>query len=118
MKQDLRQTVKSLSARVDYLSNQVTELCERIRELDNDKGKIVRDKQSGYTNWTGAYEDYLKTDHWKATRTRIMKKNNGRCSICRNKATVVHHHSYRHLGDERDYELSPLCDKHHDYLHR
>ena len=106
--ESLESEVKSLKVRLGGLTKEVR---------SQPKGGIVTDK-AGYSNWTGSYNDYLKTDHWKKTRMRILKKKNFRCSVCSKPAKNVHHHSYKNLGYERDYELSALCARCHELIHR
>ena len=105
--------MESLEAEVKHLRTRVSGL--EVRKQN--KVGIVPDK-AGYSNWTGSYNDYLKTDHWKKTRMRILKKKNFRCSVCSKPAKNVHHHSYKNLGYERDYELSALCARCHELVHR
>ena len=53
--------MESLEAEVKHLRTRVSGL--EVRKQPNKVG-IVPDK-AGYSNWTGSYNDYLKTDHWK-----------------------------------------------------
>ena len=107
--------LESLEAEVKHLRSWLSDLTSEVR--NQPKGGLVTDK-AGYSNWTGSYKDYLKTDHWKKTRMRILKKKNFRCSVCSKPANNVHHHSYKNLGYERDYELSALCVRCHELIHR
>lgn len=76
------------------------------------------------------YVAYLESDHWKATRARIMKRagyefgppdwleKQATCEQCGNRSgKVVHHLTYEHIGEERDDELVFICRwchrKHH-----
>ena len=55
--------------------------------------------------WT-RYNEYLKSDWWKQTREKTIKRYGGKCFCC-NKASdlQVHHLSYDHLGFEKENEL-------------
>lgn len=57
-----------------------------------------------------AYEQYLRTDHWRARRNRALKLATYRCQRCTdNRNLQVHHLSYDRLGEELDDDLQVLC---------
>jgi 5-methylcytosine-specific restriction endonuclease McrA len=66
------------------------------------------------------YQEYLKTDHWRATRQRMIEHFEHRCQLCNALRMVlhVHHRTYENLGRERDIDLTVLCERCHDHFHR
>lgn len=71
-------------------------------------------KQAEFRNW---YAEYLQSDEWKEKRAKTILRAGGICEGCRCKeATVVHHLTYRDVGDEFLFQLVALCDGcHHRY---
>jgi hypothetical protein len=65
------------------------------------------------------YSEYLKTGHWLEIRERIIKRCNGICEGCgENKATQVHHLTYKNKGNEFLFELIGLCSDCHNRIHK
>lgn len=65
------------------------------------------------------YANYLKSQHWALTRSRIIQ-NHPYCEMCKStdKPLQVHHLSYKRLGKEKDSDLTPLCDECHAAVHQ
>lgn len=64
------------------------------------------------------YSAYLQTDQWRAKRLKVLELANYVCEGCGdNRATEVHHLSYRHLGKELLWELKAVCSTCHDICH-
>tara|TARA_R100000152_G_C6736643_1_gene160760 strand:+ start:74 stop:667 length:594 start_codon:yes stop_codon:yes gene_type:complete len=78
------------------------------------------------------YQEYLRTNHWKALKKRFYKsqlfKSNKKCGeawgmdsscmSCRCKNNLqVHHNTYKRLGQEYLRDLVALCDKCHQAVH-
>jgi len=64
------------------------------------------------------YNEYLKSDHWKKLRERILIRDNYECQICFEPAEEVHHLTYQHRGEEYTFELVSLCvNCHAKYYH-
>lgn len=65
------------------------------------------------------YANYLKSQHWALTRSRIIQ-NHPYCEMCKSadKPLQVHHLSYKRLGEEKDSDLTPLCDECHAAVHQ
>lgn len=73
-------------------------------------GKLARKIRKVY-----GYEAYLKTDWWDRLKRRLLPV---KCVGCqKRKAIVLHHVSYKNLGNERPDDLIPLCDVCHDRIH-
>ncbi len=65
-----------------------------------------------------SYSDYLKSPHWKETKSRFLSGQIRQCAICKEKRWLdVHHRIYKTLGCERGEDLVILCRKHHTELH-
>lgn len=65
------------------------------------------------------YKEYLKTENWQKKRRKVFALHSKRCAVCRKKkATNVHHKSYKRLGDETKRDLIPLCQFHHNEIHK
>lgn len=64
------------------------------------------------------YKDYLKTDHWKQLRKRILKQSGYKCQLCSSKENLnVHHNTYENRGCEKDEDLVVLCGDCHEKFH-
>jgi hypothetical protein len=60
------------------------------------------------------YDQYLKSDEWRAQRAMALERAGYKCSICGETDCLnVHHKTYAHLGNERPEELQVLCKTHH-----
>lgn len=71
------------------------------------------------------YKEYLKTDHWRRTRKKFIKKDNHKyCYVCKStKNLQTHHKSYRtrdgksKLWNEKGGDLVRLCEECHQNFH-
>lgn len=64
------------------------------------------------------YQEYLRTDHWKETRARIIARAGGKCEACGKAGPLeVHHLTYERLFNENDNDLLALCGKCHGLRH-
>ena len=85
--------------------------------------KHFNNKRRIYCKDTGeicfGYKNYLKSQHWAFMRSRIIQSH-PYCEICKSseKPLQVHHLSYKRLGNEKDSDLIPLCDKCHAAIHK
>lgn len=65
-----------------------------------------------------SYAAYLVSDHWKALRLRVLKRDGHRCVLCRgDKNLQVHHDRYDSLGAEPLRILKTFCDLCHRRVH-
>jgi len=70
------------------------------------------------TRKIGGYDNYLKTEYWKNTRNKILKRDNYNCRCCGSKKKLqVHHDKYRGYYKERFSDLRTLCQYCHWYHH-
>lgn len=65
------------------------------------------------------YDNYLKTQHWKQFREKIIKERKF-CEICKNVEYImnVHHISYKNIGKEKKSDVALLCNDCHKYIHK
>jgi len=64
------------------------------------------------------YAAYLASDLWTRRRNKVMDRCGGVCEGCMtNKATDVHHLTYRHVYNEFAFELVALCRSCHERAH-
>lgn len=69
-------------------------------------------KLLGYSSYT----EYLESELWAKIRAKVLNSNNGKCRLCRDPATVVHHRNYKPItmkGVGWKKSLIPLCNKCH-----
>lgn len=67
-----------------------------------------------------SYKGYTRSKAWKERRARWYRDHpNAVCYVCllRDGPLILHHRTYKRLGDELDQDLIPLCDKHHRKAH-
>ena len=65
--------------------------------------------------------DYLKSEHWRRMRKHIYEKYKGKCKKCgrafSSEHMNVHHLTYKRIGNEKDSDLTLLCETCHQLLH-
>ena len=80
--------------------------------------KHVRIQRNNGNLFRLRHQEYLSTTAWKTRRDKVLQRADSICEGCMDaKATVVHHLSYDHWGDELLYELVALCVSCHDRCH-
>jgi len=68
-------------------------------------------------DWLKKNNDYYNSEAWKNKRLQVLQRDNYICQCClNNKATQVHHISYKHFGDEYLFELTSICNNCHEEL--
>jgi len=60
---------------------------------------------------------YLKSKEWKEKRDLVMEFYNYKCTDCNNRATDVHHLTYKNIFKEKFDDLIPLCRNCHNKKH-
>lgn len=69
-----------------------------------------------YGEWY--YNVYLKSDHWRSTRLKVLQFSNFKCNGCRSSSMLnVHHLTYKNLGHEEMNDLMVLCRDCHKLIH-
>ena len=80
--------------------------------------KHVRIQREGEAGFWKNYNEYLKTDEWRAKRAKVIERAGSLCEGCRQRpASQVHHLTYKHVFAEFMFELVAVCDECHDRLH-
>lgn len=64
---------------------------------------------------------HYQSAKWKLLRAAALEETQGRCMWalsggCDKPGDIVHHLTYEHFGDERQYELVALCESHHGWF--
>jgi hypothetical protein len=68
---------------------------------------------------TMPYAEYLQTEHWQQVRQAALTRAEYRCQVCNSPYHLqVHHRTYERRGEERDTDLTVLCDTCHGRFHR
>jgi hypothetical protein len=66
------------------------------------------------------YKEYLKSNHWREFRQRVLDFWSNQCALCPCLAKEVHHRHYRSLGKEVLTDCIALCrvchERHHQSL--
>lgn len=66
------------------------------------------------------YNNYLKTNHWKALRIEVAEEHNYTCLRCYSVFRTgfhIHHNTYKRLGKEKLTDLGFYCQKCHAVIH-
>jgi hypothetical protein len=70
--------------------------------------------------WWAEYTKYLASDEWKNKRSRVMARDNKRCTEqrpgCTKQADEVHHLSYKNVGNEPMEDLTAVCHHCHELI--
>jgi hypothetical protein len=70
------------------------------------------------------YKEYMNSKHWHKAKLRFKnsKLYNNKCHICNthenNTVILIHHKTYKTIGNENLNHLSALCEKCHVELHK
>ena len=86
--------------------------------------EFEEESQGQKSEWWTAYNDYLKSDHWRRVRRRALLRDEFRCQNCFCKltdATAHAHHlsydAYNRLGFSFAFEIIALCPDCHESFH-
>jgi hypothetical protein len=98
------------------LYRQTMPLDERIAQRAIAKAEAFESQRAKLGDW---YRDeYLDSPQWAERRSLVLHRAGGICEGCRSrKASVVHHLTYDHVGNELLFELVALCRGCHDRCH-
>ena len=123
-KENIGQELKAFNQELykDWEQNQNNEFSTIFNDQKKEKEKIDqifgveerRDKEKFFD----VYNQHLKSEKWKATREKVLKRANYICEGClEERATQVHHIDYKNVGDELLFQLVAICEKCHDKCH-
>lgn len=66
-----------------------------------------------------AYENYLGSEDWRLKRNERMLIDKNKCTKCGSgKNLIVHHLSYKNIGDEKMDDLITVCNSCHRKIHK
>lgn len=66
-----------------------------------------------------SYEDYITSSKWEKRKVAYYAKHEKLCAACKCTENIhLHHHTYDRMGNELDDDLVPLCQEHHDLVHK
>lgn len=90
-----------------------------FRSIDEVIGTIHIAPEIDPTLRSMAYDEYLKTQHWRELRERILWRAGFRCRLCETHQGPidVHHLTYERRGCEFDSDLIALCRDCHTKQH-
>ena len=90
-----------------------------------DRRRIVRTAFDEYRDSLSvrgyqSYQHYLASEAWRQfnewyRQTPALPQY---CLVCRSGQFILHHVDYRYVGQERLWDVRPLCAQHHKQLHR
>lgn len=114
IKSNKRKNKTNLNKKINY--DFKTEEKEDIKvELFNNKEEKKQESKESRKEW---YQEYLKSEHWKETREKALKRSGYKCQVCGyNKNLQVHHNTYKNIGHEDPTDLVVLCWKCHKTFH-
>ena len=89
------------------------------RRLENVSARVLR---AGFEHVLAlhqmAYDEYLKTEHWKFARLDALQRAAYRCQVCNAQRELqVHHRTYERRGCELASDLTTLCGACHALFH-
>lgn len=98
----------------ELLNENINKLDDTLNFNDNNKQKESNTLTQNQLN----YREYLKTEHWKETREKALKRAGYKCQVCGyDKNLQVHHNTYKNIGHEDPTDLVVLCWKCHKTFH-
>lgn len=87
------------------------------REAEARRAEIERQRAAENQAWWDSYNAYLKSDAWKARRSKVLQRADGVCEGCMSaRAVEVHHTTYKHVGSEFLWELRAVCKSCHEQV--
>jgi transcription elongation factor Elf1 len=85
------------------------------KELTDAINDLIRQAEDG--SWNETYQAHIRSAEWREKANLVLKRCNWTCEGCgKNRATQVHHLSYKNLGNEFLFELVGLCAGCHDSI--
>lgn len=85
-------------------------------EIAND---LILAQLYGKTPQEQAYQNYIDSEEWRARSARAKERADHRCQLCYSPGPLhTHHRTYERLGNERDSDLTVLCETCHELFHQ
>jgi hypothetical protein len=70
-------------------------------------------------SWRKDHSKYLKSNKWKKKRREALDYHGAACASCGATDNLhIHHINYSHWGNEKMTDLIPLCEYHHNLVHK
>jgi hypothetical protein len=63
------------------------------------------------------YHAYLDSPQWRRRRNEAVQRASGKCEICDQSSTEVHHLNYQRVGAELPHDLLAVCRACHELIH-
>lgn len=83
-----------------------------------ERERLEREREQQEREWRARYNRYMSSPEWREKASLVKKRANGICEGCgKNRATEVHHLTYRNLGSEFLWELRAICRECHERVH-
>ena len=109
-----------VAGRVDPFDMELYDGFERLRRTKYRQIATQRE-QAGREERREEYDAYLKSEEWEWRRMAVMARDQYKCKArypgCLGRATITHHLSYDHFGNEPLFELVAICSKCNKILH-
>lgn len=84
-----------------------------LKQSEIRKQEFINKKEEWFNN----YNEYLKSEDWLIKRILVLKRDGFLCQSClTNKATQVHHLTYKHVFNEPLFELISVCVSCHNLI--
>ena len=88
-----------------------------IQEHEAERARLWKEKYQ--PERTELYHEYLQSDEWKWVRSKVLERDNNLCQACLvNKATRVHHLTYKNIFREPCFDLVSVCEDCHSAIHQ
>jgi hypothetical protein len=88
------------------------------KKQEQKRQEFENEQQRKNKEWWEWYNNYLLTYKWRNKRQRVLERDKHICQSCLiNKATEVHHLSYKFVGNEPLFQLVSICDTCHKMIH-
>lgn len=100
----------------DFNHELESEYYETRRQLyiKQNENKRQNEKENWFKNH---YEPYLRSNEWHQKRLKVFNRDKNLCQAClENRATQVHHLTYKHVFNEPLFELVSICKPCHDKI--
>lgn len=87
-------------------------------EFSRQREQSERERAQRSAEWWANYNSYLRSAAWREKSEAVKRRSGGMCEGCgNNRATQVHHLTYKHVCEEFLWELRAVCDECHERVH-
>jgi hypothetical protein len=86
---------------------------EKYDELEDEMDREI------FASPRDRYQIYLKSADWQERRKKALDRAEHRCQLSnRTYRLQIHHRTYKNRGNEKDQDLTVLCERCHDWWHK